>query len=238
MAAGAARSAPGWSARGRRRCCRPRPAAPPLQHELDAPAVVVDVQPVADVAPVAVERHLAAVEQVGDEQRDDLLRELVGAVVVAAAGDRDVEAVGAVVGAGDQVAPAFAAEYGEFGSQRRVLVPRADVDGAVDLVGGRRARRGRRRRPRRRRAASARRGRWSATKSAAPGDADRSTWRLGGEVDDRLVPGRAASSGCAVGDVALDEGVARVVGDRREVGRVAGVRQLVEDGDLDVVQPG
>jgi hypothetical protein len=49
-----------------------------LQAQLDAGAVVGDVQPVADVAAVAVERDLLAVEQVGDEQRDDLLRELVG----------------------------------------------------------------------------------------------------------------------------------------------------------------
>ena len=62
--------------------------------------------------------------------------------------------------------------------------------------------------------------------------------RLGGEVDDRLVSGERGVDGRAVGDVALDEGVARVVGDGREVRRVAGVRQLVEDGDLDIVPAG
>ena len=61
---------------------------------------------------------------------------------------------------------------------------------------------------------------------------------LGGEVDDRLVPGEGGVDGWPVGDVSLDEGVARVVSDGREVGRVAGVRQLVEDGDLDVVPAG
>ena len=99
----AARSAPGWSARRRRRCCRPRRPAPFSSTELDAPAVVVDVQPVADVPAVAVERHLLAVDQVGDEQRDDLLRVLVRAVVVGAAGDPDVQSVGAVVGPAEQV---------------------------------------------------------------------------------------------------------------------------------------
>jgi hypothetical protein len=58
-------------------------ARPPLVlHERDAPAVVVHVQPVAHVSAVAVERHGAAVEQVGDEERDDLLGVLVVAVVV------------------------------------------------------------------------------------------------------------------------------------------------------------
>jgi hypothetical protein len=49
--------------------------------------VVLDVEPVALVAAVAVEGDLLVVEQVGDEQRDHLLGELVGAVVVGAAGD-------------------------------------------------------------------------------------------------------------------------------------------------------
>ena len=57
------------------------------QHQVDAGAVVLDVAPVADVQAVAVERDLLAVEQVGDEQRDDLLGELVGAEVVRRAGD-------------------------------------------------------------------------------------------------------------------------------------------------------
>ena len=67
------------------------------QHQVDAGAVVVDVEPVAHVQAVAVERHLRAVEQVGDEQRDDLLGVLVGPEVVRAAGDHDRQAVGLVV---------------------------------------------------------------------------------------------------------------------------------------------
>jgi len=65
--------------------------------------VVVDEQPVADVGAGAVERDRLAVEQVGDEQRDDLLGEVVGPVVVAAPGDRDVQAVGLRVRPGEQV---------------------------------------------------------------------------------------------------------------------------------------
>ncbi len=56
--------------------------------------MVVDVQPVAHVRAVAVQRHLLAVHQVGDEQRDDLLGELVGAVVVRAPRDADRAARG------------------------------------------------------------------------------------------------------------------------------------------------
>ena len=150
------------------------PVAPLLGHELDAAAVVVDVQPVAHVQPVAVERHLAAVEQVRDEQRDDLLRELVRPVVVRAPGDADGQAVRAVVGAGEQVRARLGRRVRRVGQQR----------------GGSRARRPRRssRTPRRsRRARTGRRPPPSApasstwvpttlveTKSAAPA-IDRST---------------------------------------------------------------
>jgi hypothetical protein len=72
---------------------------------LDASAVIVEVNPAADIAPVAVERDGAAVEQVGGEQRDDLLGLLAGAVVVAAAGDGDVDPVGAGVGEGGRRRP-------------------------------------------------------------------------------------------------------------------------------------
>ena len=88
-------------------------------------AVVVDVQPVADVEPVAVQRHRPAVEQVGDEQRDDLLRELVRPVVVGAAGDAHVEAVGAGVGQGEQVAARLARRVRRVRLQRVGLRPRA-----------------------------------------------------------------------------------------------------------------
>ena len=46
-----------------------------VQHELHARAVVVDVEPVALVEAVAVQREPLAVEQVGGEERDRLLRD-------------------------------------------------------------------------------------------------------------------------------------------------------------------
>ena len=60
--------------------------------------------------------------------------------------------------------------------------------------------------------------------------------RLGGEVDDRVGAVDQRPDDGRVGDVAADEaepgGLLRVVTDRAEVGLVAGVGQLVEDGDL------
>src|ERR671937_790624 len=52
------------------------------QHDLDRLAVILDVQPVARLPPVAVERQRLAVERVRDEERDHLLRVLVRSVRV------------------------------------------------------------------------------------------------------------------------------------------------------------
>ena len=55
------------------------------QHGVDAAAEVLDVEPVADLAAVAVDRQRVAVDRVEDHQRDQLLRVLARAVVVGAA---------------------------------------------------------------------------------------------------------------------------------------------------------
>ena len=59
--------------------------------------------------------------------------------------------------------------------------------------------------------------------------------RFGGEVDDRVGLGDERPDDGRIGDVAANEAQAlghlRVVADRREVRLVAGVGQLVEDGD-------
>jgi hypothetical protein len=51
------------------------------------------------------------------------------------------------------------------------------------------------------------------------------------------VPGQRRVEGGRVADVAAHEAVARAVRDGGEVGQVAGVGQLVEDGDLGVLVP-
>jgi hypothetical protein len=60
--------------------------------------VVVHVDPFADVASVAVEGNRQPIQEIGDEQRDHLLRELVGTVVVTAARDADIEPMGPEIG--------------------------------------------------------------------------------------------------------------------------------------------
>ena len=79
---------------------------------------------------------MLVVDEVGDEQRDDLLGEVVGPVVVAAPGDREVESMGAEVAASQQVAAGLRGRIRRVGLERPRLVPRALGNGSVDLVGG------------------------------------------------------------------------------------------------------
>jgi hypothetical protein len=63
--------------------------------------VVGDVDPVAGVAPGAVDGQRAVGERVADEERELLLGVLVGAVVVRAARDDDGQAIGSPVREGE-----------------------------------------------------------------------------------------------------------------------------------------
>lgn len=74
-----------------------------LQDQVDGMAVVLDVEPVADVLAVAIDRKLLVGQRVDDHQRDELLREMVRAVVVRAARDRRRDLVGAMVSHDKQV---------------------------------------------------------------------------------------------------------------------------------------
>ena len=68
------------------------------EHGVDGRAVVVHVQPLPAVLGAGIERQRLVVERQRAEVRDQLLGELVGAVVVGAVGDRDGQAVGLGVG--------------------------------------------------------------------------------------------------------------------------------------------
>src|SRR4029078_12842074 len=63
------------------------------QDELDRGAVVVGVQPFASLPAVSVYRERVACERIRDEQREELLGVLTGAVVVRAARDARVDPV-------------------------------------------------------------------------------------------------------------------------------------------------
>ena len=75
-----------------------------VEDEVDGTGVVLNEQPVAHVLALAIDGQRLAVADVVDEQRNQLLGELIGAVVVRAVGDDDGHAVGVVIGTNEVVA--------------------------------------------------------------------------------------------------------------------------------------
>ena len=105
----------------------------------DGRGVVLGVYPVADVLAAAVELGADAVDDVRDLPGDELLHVLVGAVVVGAVGDRGAQAVGAGPGAHEHVGARLGARVRAARVVRRLLGELRRVverQVAVDLVGG------------------------------------------------------------------------------------------------------
>lgn len=105
----------------------------------DGRGVVLGVDPVADVLAAAVELGAHAVDDVGDLPGDELLHVLVGAVVVGAVGDRGAQAVGAGPGADEHVGAGLGRAVRGGRPVGRLLGELGGVverQVAVDLVGG------------------------------------------------------------------------------------------------------
>ena len=198
----------------------------------DGRGVVLGVDPVAHVLAAAVELGADAVDDVRDLPGDELLHVLVGAVVVGAVGDRGAKPVGAGPGAHEHVGAGLGrAVRGArlirrlLGELRRVVERQV----AVDLVGGDVV------------VADAvlADGLQQAEGALHVGAQERLrvgdgvvVVGLGGVVHDGVVARDDAVQQLRVADVAHDElhAVRRQPGD---VLGVAGVGQLVQDGDVD-----
>lgn len=105
----------------------------------DGAGVVLAVDPVADVLALPVEFRLDPVDDVGDLPGDELLHVLVGAVVVGAVGDRGAKPVGAGPCAHEHVGGRLGARVRRGRVVRRLLGELGGVvqrQVPVDLVGG------------------------------------------------------------------------------------------------------
>ena len=199
----------------------------------DGRGVVLGVDPVADVLAAAVELGAHAVDDVGDLPGDELLHVLVGAVVVGAVGDRGAQAVGARPGAHEHIGARLGARVRRGRVIRRLLGELGGVverQVAVDLVGGDVV------------VADAvlPHGLQQAEGALHVGAQEGLrvgdgvvVVALGGVVHDRVVARHDPIEQPSVADVAHDElhAVGRQPGD---VLGVAGVGQLVQDGDVHV----
>lgn len=198
----------------------------------DGRGVVLGVNPVADVLAAPVELGADAVDDVGNLPGNELLHVLVGAVVVGAVGDRGAKPVGAGPGADEHVGGSLGRAVRRGGLIGRLLGELGGVverQVAVDLVGGDVVIAD---------AVSAD-GLQQAEGALDVGAEERLgvgdgvvVVALGGVVDDRVVAGDQPVQQPGVADVADDE-LHAVGGEPRDVLGVAGVGQLVQDGDVD-----
>ena len=195
------------------------------QDELDARAMILDEEPVAHLAAVAVKRQRLAVECVRHEQRDELLRVLVRPVRVRPARDRSVHTERPHVGGNEQLARRLGGAVRARRIQQVVLQRRSPaLEVSVDLVG-------RNLHEPRAGLANVLEQHLRAAKlrsSEIVGRKDRTVdVSLGCEVDDRIAAAAGACDLVGCGDIALVE--LDAVG---KVRAVAGVRELVEHDDL------
>lgn len=207
------------------------PHAAPGEDVPDGAGVVLSVDPVADVLAAAVELGAHAVDDVRDLPGDELLHVLVGAVVVGAVGDRGAKAVGAGPGADQHVGGRLGRAIGRGRLVGRLLGELGRVverQVAVDLVGGDVV------------VADAvfPHGLQQAEGALDVGAQEGLGVRDGvvvvglrGVVHDGVVARDDAVQQRGVADVADDE-LHAVGGQPRDVLGVAGVGQLVQDGDM------
>ena len=217
---------------------------------VDRPGVVGHEQPVALLEAVAVHRQRQVVDRVRDEQRDQLLGMVERAVRVRAAGHDGVDAVGHDVAPDEQLAGGLGGRVRRARVEPVGLARMALGDRAVDLVGRDLEVADRRLAPGGPRDETRPDRLEQDVDADDPGPQERLGIEdapvdvgLGGEVDDRVGVARRAArrrrdrrcrpatkrNRAACSGIALDGG---------EVGPVAGVGQLVEDGDPGAVARG
>ena len=107
--------------------------------EVDGGAVVLDVEPVADVFARAVNRELLVGKRIDNHEWDEFFGKMVGAVVVRAAGNRRRQLVRAVVGHDEEVGRSLRSAVGARRVERGLLgkekVRSVERQIAVDFVG-------------------------------------------------------------------------------------------------------
>ena len=75
----------------------------PMNDEVESAAVIFNVEPVADVGALAVNRQFLTGESIEDHQRYQLLRKLIGTVIIGAVGEGDRKTKCAMPGANQMI---------------------------------------------------------------------------------------------------------------------------------------
>src|SRR3546814_6054504 len=80
------------------------------------------MQPVADLHSVAIDRQRLARQRVQEEQRDQLFRKLIRAIIIGAVGRRRLQSIGVVIGADEMVRGRLGRRIGRVWRIGRVFV--------------------------------------------------------------------------------------------------------------------
>ena len=98
--------------------------------------VIIDIEPVADVQAIAIDRQRLALHRVQDGQGHELFGEVIGAVIVRAVGDHHRQAIGMEPGLGQMIGCGLRSRIGRARIIGRRLVEKARVaQTAIDLIG-------------------------------------------------------------------------------------------------------
>ena len=111
-----------------------------VEDQVDSLAVVLHIQPVPDIQTFPVDRQGLVIQCIGNHQWNQLLREMVGAIVVGAAGDSHRQAIGPMIRQHQQIGGSLGGRIGRAGVDGGLLCEEQirPIQGqvAVDLVGG------------------------------------------------------------------------------------------------------
>ena len=86
------------------------------QRQADRPSVILNVQPVADLQPIAEHKQRLTVQDIDCDERDQLLREWLRPVGVRAITDRGVEPTGLVIDPHHIIRGCLGGRIREFGA--------------------------------------------------------------------------------------------------------------------------
>ena len=72
--------------------------------------MILDVEPIANILALAVDRQRLSIERLDDHERNEFFRKMIGAVIVRAIGEQGRQPIGLVPGANQMVGGRLAAE--------------------------------------------------------------------------------------------------------------------------------
>lgn len=87
-------------------------------HGIECTRMILNIEPIADLVALAINRQRLAIQRIEDDQRDQLFGEMIGAVVVGAVGNDGRQAISTAPGSHQMVAGGLGGRIGAAGGVR------------------------------------------------------------------------------------------------------------------------